>query len=340
MSKELARIEQFIKKMDKEDGFITGVMNTIYDHIDDPTTQEIIECTGAIVCSNLNYLDRKIAHIDALKKTMANSAPIVASPIVQEVAKESSPKDKKEHRDLSELIRLVRFNYLEDETIALIEQQSHNDIIRIKLHFYKLMLDTKRKIKEMVLGNPFADIRELQFDLDSYTLILESISELEKKDKIEEAQTELEFSNIFLATNRNGSTYIFEDIAEYPEKSKEIKNIFEKLIDGYFLKTKDTKGIEGYQENLYEYKHPNGIRILYVVIGNIIVICSLFMKDKKKSTRIANEYDEAIKRFYDVKDYIMANFNNPEFHIEQAEQVGKIFQLLDGPSLSKKVGDD
>ena len=175
--------------------------------------------------------------------------------------------------------------------------------------------------------------------MDSYTLILESISELEKKDKIEEAQTELEFSNIILATNRNGSTYIFEDIAEYPEKSKEIKNIFEKLIDGYFLKTKDTKGIEGYQENLYEYKHPNGIRILYVVIGNIIVICSLFMKDKKKSTRIANEYDEAIKRFYDVKDYIIANFNNPEFHIEQAEQVGKIFQLLDGPSLSKKVGD-
>ena len=93
-------------------------MNTIYNHIDNPTTQEIIECTGAIVCSNLNYLDRKIAHIDALKKAMAKSAPIVASTIVKEVAKESSSKDKKEHRDLSELIRLVRYNYLEDETIA------------------------------------------------------------------------------------------------------------------------------------------------------------------------------------------------------------------------------
>ena len=74
----------------------------------------------------------------------------------------------------------------------------------------------------------------------------------------------------------------------------EIKLILEKIVDGYFLRTKDTKAIEGYQENLYEYKHPNGIRVLYVVEGNIIIICSLFMKDKQKSSRISNEYDDPI----------------------------------------------
>ncbi len=340
MSKELARVEQFEKRMEKEENFITGVMSTIYDYIENPDTQEIIECTRAIVYSNLDYLDRKVASIDALKKSMAEVAPIAASPIVQEIVTKEPTKQMKKQKDLSDLIRLVRYNYLQDETIALLEQQSHDDIVRIKLYFYKLILETKRKIKEMVLENPTSDIRELQSDLDSYILILESISELEKKEQVQEEQTEQEFSNIILAPNRNGNAYLYDDIEEYPEKIKEIKNIFEKLIDGYFLKTKDTKGIEGYQENLYEYKHPNGIRILYVVMGNVIIICSLFMKDKQKSTKIANEYEEAIKRFYDVKDYVIANFNNPEFHIEQGELVGKIFQLLDGPTLSKKVGDE
>ena len=117
-----------------------------------------------------------------------------------------------------------------------------------------------------------------------------------------------------------------------------IRLIFEKIIDGYFLKTKDTKGIEGYQ-NLYEYKHPNGIRILYIADGNIITICSLFMKDKQKSTRITNEYEEAIRRYSEVEQYIQENFTNPDFHIEQAELVGEIFSLLDGIALSKKVGE-
>jgi hypothetical protein len=64
------------------------------------------------------------------------------------------------------------------------------------------------------------------------------------------------------------------------------------------------------------------------------------MKDKQKSSRIANEYEEAITRYYRVKDYIVENFNNPDFHIEQSELVGEMFQLLEGNTLSKKVGDE
>jgi predicted nucleotidyltransferase len=64
------------------------------------------------------------------------------------------------------------------------------------------------------------------------------------------------------------------------------------------------------------------------------------MKDKQKSTRIANEYEEAISRFYESEQYILENFNNPDFHIEQAELVGEIFTLLDGITLSKKVGEE
>jgi hypothetical protein len=64
------------------------------------------------------------------------------------------------------------------------------------------------------------------------------------------------------------------------------------------------------------------------------------MKDKQKSSRIANEYEEAVNRYYKVKNYIIDNFNNPDFHIEQSELVGEIFQILEGTTLSKKVGDE
>jgi hypothetical protein len=64
------------------------------------------------------------------------------------------------------------------------------------------------------------------------------------------------------------------------------------------------------------------------------------MKDKQKSSRISNEYDEAISRYYSVRNYVVDNFNNPDFHIEQQELVGEIYELLDVPTLSKKVGDE
>ena len=189
------------------------------------------------------------------------------------------------------------------------------------------------------MNNPIADISTLQDNLNTYELVLEFMNNVKETEELEEDISNENYSNIVIAPKNQMTTYLYEDISEYPERIKEIKLIFEKIVDGYFLKTKDTKAIEGYQEKLYEYKHPNGIRILYLVSGNIITICSLFMKDKQKSTKIANEYDEAIKRYYESKEYITENFNNPDFHIEQAELVGKIFSLFDGIALSKKVGE-
>ena len=39
-------------------------------------------------------------------------------------------------------------------------------------------------------------------------------------------------------------------------------------------------------------------------------------------------------------DYIVNNFNNPYFHIEQSELIGEIYQLFENIGLSKKVGDE
>lgn len=339
MANEMERIEKFEKMVSKVDDFIQGATSFLYDHIDDPSTQEIIECTRAIVCSNQEYLDKRETSIEKLRQTMAAVSPITQSIVEPSLPTKKEVTPRREYKSIQELIDLITYSYLDEETMRILETQSHEDIVRIKLHFYKLIIETKKTIREIMLYNPQEDIRELQSNLETYTLIVDTISELEKKEEIVE-QEEKEYSNVVFAPNGHRSTYFYDDVYEFPDKSKEIKLIMDKLIDGYFLKTKDTKSIEGFQESLYEYKHPNGIRVLYVVEGNIIIICSLFMKDKQKSSRIANEYEEAVTRYYKVKSYIVENFNNPDFHIEQAELIGEIFQVLEGTTLSKKVGDE
>lgn len=339
MANDMERVEKFEKMVSKVDDFIQGATSFLYDQIEDPSTQEIIECTRAIVYSNLEYLDKREATIEKLRQTMATVAPIAQSIVEPSLPSKKDKKPRKEYKSIQELIDLITYSYLDEETMRILETQSHEDIVRIKLHFYKLIIETKKAIRESILYNPQEDIGELQSNLDTYTLIVDTISELEKKEEIVE-QEEKEYSNVVFAPNGYRSTYFYEDVYEFPDKSKEIKLILDKLIDGYFLKTKDTKSIEGFQESLYEYKHPNGIRVLYVVEGNIIIICSLFMKDKQKSSRIANEYEEAITRYYKVRNYIVENFNNPDFHIEQAELIGELFQVLEGTTLSKKVGDE
>jgi len=327
--------------MEKVDTFIQGSTTFLYDHIEDPSTAELIECTRAISLSNLDFIQRKEESISKLRETMATCAPITASIIQVQSTSNKEKKTPKAFKNIQELIDHISYSNLDTDSLRILEQQSHEDRARVKLHFYKLILETKKIIRELCLSDPLADIKELQSDLEIYTLILDTIKEIDQKKEQEETpKEEKEFSNIIFAPNGKRSTYIFEDIVEFTEKSKEIKLIIDKLRDGYFLKTKDTKSIEGYQENIYEYKHPNGIRVLYVVEGNIIIICSLFMKDKQKSSRISNEFEESISRYYASRDYIVNNFNNPYFHIEQSELIGEIYQLFENIGLSKKVGDE
>ena len=341
MAKGMERVEKFEKMVEKVDTFIQASTTFLYDHIEDPNSAEVIECTRAISLSNLDFIQRKEDSLNRLRETMANCAPITASIIKNQPTTNKDKKTPRTFKNIQELIDHITYSNLDSDSLRVLEQQPHEDRARVKLHFYKLILETKKVIRELCLSDPFADIKELQSDLEMFTLILDTIKEIDQKKEIEETpKEEKEYSNIIFAPNGKRSTYIFDDISEFSEKAKEIKLIIDKLRDGYFLKTKDTKSIEGYQENIYEYKHPNGIRILYIVEGNIIIICSLFMKDKQKSSRITNEYDEAINRYYSSREYIINNFNDPYFHIEQSELIGEIYQLFEDMGLSKKVGDE
>ena len=79
MANDMERVEKFEKMVSKVDDFIQGATSFLYDQIDDPSTQEIIECTRAIVYSNLEYLDKRESTIEKLRQTMATVAPIVQS---------------------------------------------------------------------------------------------------------------------------------------------------------------------------------------------------------------------------------------------------------------------
>ena len=241
MANEMERVEKFEKAVSKEEGFIQAATSYLYDHIEDPSTQEIIECTRAIIYSNIEYLDRRETTIDKLRQTMATVAPITASIVEPSLPSKKEKTPRKEYKNIQELLDLVTYSYLDSETMRILETLSHEDIVRIKLHFYKLIIETQKHIRELMIYNPHEDIRELQSDLETYTLIVDTISELEKKEEILEPEEEKEYSNIIFAPNGHRSTYFYDDAYEFPDKAKEIKLIVDKLVDGYFLKTKDTK---------------------------------------------------------------------------------------------------
>ena len=335
------RIEKFEELMADIEYFIKNPTDFLYENIEDPNYQEIIECTRAIAVSNAICLSNKAAVIEKLSQTINNTKAIVATPKAAIVKSESKPESKREYKDLSEIIEYITYSQLDEETEKKLSHLSAEDLLRIKLHFYKKYINIKAQIRRIILENPTANITSLQRDLGLLEITIEFIKELMQKEENEiTEEQDKDYSNVILTPNGKKSSFVFEDISLYPERSKEIKLIIDKVIDGYFLKTKDTKPIEGFQEKIYEYKHPNGIRVLYIVDGNIIYICSLFFKDKQKSSKIANEYEEAVNRYYYSREYVETNFSNPDFHIEQSELKGQLYALLENDiALLKKAGE-
>ena len=336
------RIEKFEQTVSKETSFIKDATNYIYDNIEDPDTQELIECTRALVAKNVILLSSKADQVAAQKQNIENAKAIVApaTKAIPEIAETVSLSSPIERPDQTETIEFITYSKLDDETKKALESLTHQDIIRLKLYFHKQKLLITQKIRISAIQNPTLPLNELQDKLGEIELIMEFLKELEEVELLEEQEVKKDYSNILFASQDGTSTYFYEDIEDYSEERlKAIKAAVDKMLDGYIFKTKATKPIKGY-DNLYEYKHPNGIRILYVVTGNIIVICSLFYKDKQRSSKITGEYNEAISRFNSCSSYILENFNNPDFHIEQAELIGKLYSLLDtGISLQKKVGE-
>ncbi len=336
---DITRIEKFEKEISNISYFIDTPISYLYDHIESPTNLEVIECLRAIIYNNQAYLESKASEISKLRDLINIPFQSNKTEVKEFLSNQEELKQEKKQKDLSDYIKLILFSELNEETSKKLSSLSKEDKISIKLHFLKLINETKKAIKESILKNPFEDIRKLQSDLSIYELAIEFIRELDMEELLVESQEE-QLSRIIFAPTTHNTTHIFDDIINYKENKKEIKNIIDKLVDGYFLQTKDIKSIEGLKtSNLYEYRHPNGIRILYVVHKGLIFICSLFYKDKQKSTKIESYYEDAIKRFNSCKDYVLDNYANPDFYIEQDELLGQIYSFVDDLSYSKKVGE-
>lgn len=324
-----------------ENGYITNPTDFIYEHFDDITSTDLISCVRLIHLYNKTILSKQKEKTANLEKLLKKAQPIIETNASSK--KIQQPVSiKREYKDLTEIIQVIMETAINDEVEEnkKITSLSQEDLLRIKLHFYKLYIQSKKDLKNTILNNPLENISKIQESINLYEYILHYINENEEEIKIEEViPEEKEVRKIIFAPNNKKSTYFMEDIKEFPDKVEEMKITIDKVLSGYFLKTKDTKPLRNY-DKLYEYKNPNGIRVLYVIYGNSIVVCSLFYKDKQKSIKIDDEYEEAIRRFNKSKDYIEYNINTADFYIEQEELKRQIEEfLMKSPTLSKKVGE-
>ena len=168
--------------------------------------------------------------------------------------------------------------------------------------------------------------------LDELTLEQDII--VEEEEKKEHTSPE----RIILLPHGQNSTYVLEDIQNYPESYDEIYLAFENILSKKFLGSKSIKSIKDKGDKLYEYTRTNGIRVLFIKRGNDIYICSLFYKDKQRSTKITAYYEEAIRRF----DNFMStcdSVDTPDFEIEQKELIGLIYGEIE-PSQSLTMKKD
>lgn len=332
-------LDKFQNDLALKDSFIADIYNYIYDEIPDITSEIMVECLRIITWHNKQIIESRKEQLYQQSETMKKAKAIIEPSPVEET---ESPCPKEvilpERKDVSTYVDLLSFSSLDEETEKKVSGLSHEAIKRIKLIFLQKKLTLEKKIKTVIMGNPSFAIAPMQQELQKIKEVFLFLEQLEAKE--ETHSEEIAYSNIILLPNGRTS-YFFEDIQNYVSSKKEIKNTFDKIIDGYFLKTRDTKPIEGINGvNLYEYRHPNGIRILYVAENNYIFICSLFYKDKQKSIKIENYYAEAVRRYQSSIASILVNLNNPDFFIEQDEFIGQINTLLEtGNSLVKKEGD-
>ena len=335
------KINIFLDKLNQEKNYIFNPNDYIYSIIPDATTAIIIECLRYIIENNKKKKKEQQEKIKALQESVKKAQDIKSEEITSKIDTEQIADFSTPTFDFKPYIDLIIYSSLDAELEKKLANLSPNELKIIKLEIYKRKTILENKIKTSIITNPSFAITSFQEEYQKLQNILSFLNSLNKQEENTLSDTTLEPSNIIIVPNHNSKkSYLYEDILRYISNRKEIKNTIDKILDGYFLKTRDTKSIVGLaNNNLYEYRHPNGLRILYIAEGNYIFICSLFYKDKQKSIKIENYYREAISRYELNKEYILSVISSPDFYIEQDELIGQITSLLEESISLKKVGD-
>lgn len=337
---ELAFLRENLKK---ETDFICNLLDYITTYVETSDVCVISAAEQLILKFNRQILEEKRRKLVDLKRITT----IKEEPQKGKIKKDKIPNEscvqkelcyRKERKDYTSII----IKMLQDgkATPSTLNALSDQEIKECKLAIFEEILKLEEEIKEWIIEDASKSIQPLQEKLillkNLQKRIKEEAKPKEEKNIFNEVTTKSKKKVLFLP-NGKGSTYFVEDITRHLEKNEELKTAFTKIASGYFLESKDNEKIKDVKEKLYEYTSPNGIRILYIDMGeSTYAICGLFFKNKQKSTKITEYFEEAIRRFYNKKEYLKENLNNPNLYIEQAELIGEIYTILENKAPTLK----
>lgn len=324
-------------------GYIQTPYEVIYDHMPNATTYDIVEGLRIILVHNHRItleLDKENSSINQL---LTSAKPLTLPEQTSTVTKEQEPVDNTytypQNSQAQQIIDSIKYFSSNEEFANNTKNLSQDSIALIKLHLLKLIKQLERKIRTKVTIDPLCDTDNERLQLLTYKGFLEELTiEQEILIEAEEKQEPNNQQRIILLPNGKNSTYLLEDIQNYPESYDEIFIAFENIMSKKFLGSKSIKSIKDVGDKLYEYTRTNGIRILFIKRGNDIYVCSLFYKDKQRSIKISANYDEAIKRFNEFMS-TGEDVTSIDFDIKQKELIGLIYGEIE-PSQTLSIKKD
>lgn len=326
--------------------FISSILSTIYDYVEEPDKEKIIMCLKQILLHNqnvYNHLNNEYEKLQTKKDKLQILKPDeIANPTIsQEIHTnfEISPDEIKKNLDLEQLYYEV---YSCEDIKSLSDVLEKIDISllpNILLFLNKEINNLILKIRHKIMKNPLDDVNYSQKELIRLQNLFKYIKNYEKtKNK----PLIIRKPNIYFLTNNSNTAYFYQTLLENPDASNKIRKSLDKMISGYFIHSKDVKTINRNGHKILEYKDSNGTRILFEDLGNNqYLICDLFFKDKQLSSKIVNYYDINITRYLSFKDKLEQLLNDPNYHIEQAEILGSIYSILEqNQVLALEKGDN
>ena len=338
------KYDKFAKDI-QELGYIKTPYEVIYDYLPDATTYDIIEGLRIILVQNHRVtieLDKENAN---MRKIIDEAKPLTIPSSEPIIDKKSEPVDNSytypQNTQALQIIDSIKYFRTQEEFSKNTSNLSKEAIALIKLHLLKLIKQLEKQIRTKVAIDPLSGTDQERLQILNYKSYLEELM-LDQEILIEAEEKQEKYSNqrIILLPHGQNNSYLLEDIQNYPESYGEIYLAFENIMSKKFLGSKSIKSIKDMGDKLYEYTRTNGIRILFIKRGNDIFICSLFYKDKQRSSKITAYYDEAIKRFNSFMS-TCDTITTPDFEIEQKELIGSIYgEIEQTQSLSiKKDGE-
>ncbi len=332
-------LQELHNRIDEQD-YIESPANFVY--CDELQLPDNIELNEEHIMDILNHIaEHNKECVDKIKYKNEKITKLINQDEKQKEEQQTKTEQaviKREYKDVDSKLDILLYSYGEDDYEKTLLSIPTHEIIHIKLAILKKINELKKQIKLELIYNPLFNISNIQEEIDVYGKILSSFDLLTNKEEIIEEENDSYNPNIIFLKNKDTS-YIYEDLSECIEENKEIKKGFNKVLSGYFLTTKDLTPIRNY-DKMYEYKNPNGLRVLYFVLpNNYVAISKIFLKDKNRSKKISSNYEDAYQRFIQQKEYIINNLNNPDFLIDQSLLVGELVTLIEDGIILKKVGD-